>query len=976
MLCLLIFYALSASEAVAQTPVFSQLTDEDGLPGMTIYNLLQDRQAYIWLGTDNGLCRFEGTTFKVYNSPLLKGNEILQTYEHSDGKIFFHNLEGQLAYIENEQIHLYKPKGFIDTIGIRGFEFTEQALWIHPSKGGAIVRYSLDSNELPIKRRLLASEAEYFLFDKDVLIGSFKNKDKPSFSKYSFSKTEGFVKHPLSYSKDLFAIKIFLNKTDRHPMVSFENSVCIMEKDSIKVVFKSPDIINQLSHLNNQLCLLTNSGLKILDSKTYRPALSILEGITTNSILLDKEGNLWIGTADKGLYFIPSLDFQVYQPSNSSFPTNRIHSIFYSKRNNKLLVGQAQGYVTVLENGKITKTIKTRNSGRVTSITQDQRGDFYLGNDRRLQILDSTMAFSREWSISSAKYLFTNQQDNLIICNASSAVLIFSGRTKNYVYKKGEDREILIPRRSYAGIQAFSGTYWLGTTQGLFTRSDTLQAFTHEGKQPYYSVNTILQGKDSTIWVGTQSDGLIKIKNNRLIAAYTKASGLVSNKVKELYLDADQTLWIGTDKGLQIMSPQAEFLDLINKLDGLPSNDITAMHIDSTDVWLGTPDGLVNFKKKNIHKNPAPPAIQITGFNIWDKDTTLHHHYDLDHHQNNLSIVLEGIAFRSRGTTRYQYRMLGVDSNWVTINSQTVRYPTLNPGDYRFEAVALNEDDTPSDTPAVITLSISPPWWKTIWFITLAILGSIGLITSIFYLRIQHIRRREEEKQAFKEQMNELKMQALQVQMNPHFVFNALNAIQKYLTTNEQEQAMIYLARFARLIRLIFEQSKKKEILLEEEFEFLKLYLDLEKLRFHDKVDIQFIVDEEVTQEEGTIKIPPLLIQPVLENAFKHGLLHKQGKGLLKIRFSKKDRLLVCIVEDNGVGREKAKTYGQWKPAEYHSSGLETTRQRLAIFNDKNLNESGESLPTIQVEDLQDKQANATGTRITIHMNIKSFHQV
>jgi len=941
---------------------------------MTIYNLLQDQKSYIWIGTDNGLCRYEGTTFKTYNSPLLKGNEILQTYEHPDGKIYFHNLEGQLGYVENDQIHLYKPEGFIDTLGIRGFEFTDEALWIIPFENMVVIRYSLDAAGNLSNRIRLTSDSNHFIINKGTVFSFSKLKEVLLFDKYTFSNSKGFVKSPLNFPHDLTTIRMLINTPDDRTIITSFNKAYTLEGDTVQLIAESPDIINQMRFFDDQLYLLTNNGLHIKNLQDKYPPLSILKGISTNTALLDKEGNLWVGTAEKGLYLIPSLDFQVYQASNSPFLTNRVHSLYYSQKNKKLLVGQGQGHLTIMKNRQVLNSIKTKTEGRITAIEQDQEGYYYLGNDQQLSITDSSLNFLPLWHTSSVKHLAIVPHNNLIVCSSSSTNLYFSDEENKRLYQsQNKIKKQLIAKRSYAAIEAFSGTYWLGTPQGLYTYSDTLRLFTHAGQPLYCSVNTISQAFDSTIWVGTQSDGLIRIKDNKFISSYTKTEGLVSNKVKELYIDEEQTLWIGTDKGVQIMSPQAEIRGLVNKLDGLPSNDITAIYVDSAQVWLGTPEGLVTFPKKSIHKNSIPPSIRITAFKIWERDSSLQGHYNLNHYQNNLSITFEGIAFRSRGTTRYQYRMIGIDSSWIDTDSRLVRFLALNPGDYRFEVVAVNEDGQISEAPASISLSISPPWWKTLWFITLAILGSIGLIASIFYARLKHLQKREQEKQAFNEQVNELKMQALQVQMNPHFVFNALNAIQKYLTTNEQEQAMIYLARFARLIRLIFEQSKKKEISLEEELEFLRLYLDLEKLRFNEKVEIQLTIEEEVTQEEEIIKIPPLLIQPVIENAFKHGLLHKKEKGFLKIRFSREGSFLVCMIEDNGVGRKKAKTYSQWKPVEYHSSGLETTKQRLAIFNNKTLSESSSALPTIHIEDLVGADNDATGTRVTIHMHIKSY---
>src|SRR5690606_8791202 len=191
----------------------------------------------------------------------------------------------------------------------------------------------------------------------------------------------------------------------------------------------------------------------------------------------------------------------------------------------------------------------------------------------------------------------------------------------------------------------------------------------------------------------------------------------------------------------------------------------------------------------------------------------------------------------------------------------------------------------------------------------------------------------------FNKRLVEVKSQALQTQMNPHFIFNALNAIQQYLTDFDQEKAMSYLAKFARLIRLILEQSKKKTISLESELELLNLYLMLEKLRFKENVEVYLNLPDDIEKEKSEIYLPPLLIQPIIENAFKHGLFHKEGKGRLDITFSKSGKYLKCTIEDNGVGRAATLEKNKWrKKGEHKSSGLDTTTERLQLLhaNDPN----------------------------------------
>ena len=149
-------------------------------------------------------------------------------------------------------------------------------------------------------------------------------------------------------------------------------------------------------------------------------------------------------------------------------------------------------------------------------------------------------------------------------------------------------------------------------------------------------------------------------------------------------------------------------------------------------------------------------------------------------------------------------------------------------------------------------------------------------------------------------------MQALRAQMNPHFIFNCLSSINRFILKNESKTASDYLTRFSRLIRMVLINSQKSMIPLEDELQMLRLYLDMERLRFKNSFDYSIIFTNAI--ETGAIFIPPLLLQPFCENAIWHGLMHKEGQGILNIEFSMKDNILNCIIADNGIGQEKGMT--------------------------------------------------------------------
>ena len=217
--------------------------------------------------------------------------------------------------------------------------------------------------------------------------------------------------------------------------------------------------------------------------------------------------------------------------------------------------------------------------------------------------------------------------------------------------------------------------------------------------------------------------------------------------------------------------------------------------------------------------------------------------------------------------------------------------------------------------------------------------------------------------------VTELEMQALRAQMNPHFIFNCLSSINRFILKNETEAASNYLTKFSRLIRTVLTNSKRPFISLEDELEMLCLYLDMEKLRFKDSFDYSITFINSI--DDGNVFLPPLLLQPFAENAVWHGLMHKEGQGHLEIELSVDERTLTCSITDNGIGRNKAAEIKSKSAQRQKSLGLQITTERLAL-----LNRETDSQTFFNIEDLVDDKGNPAGTRVVLKMNYKDLTQV
>jgi LytS/YehU family sensor histidine kinase len=262
-----------------------------------------------------------------------------------------------------------------------------------------------------------------------------------------------------------------------------------------------------------------------------------------------------------------------------------------------------------------------------------------------------------------------------------------------------------------------------------------------------------------------------------------------------------------------------------------------------------------------------------------------------------------------------------------------------------------------------IPLQIIPPFWQTTWFRILAVVFLSLLFYCFYRYRIYLIRKREGEKTEINKRIAELRLSALRTQMNPHFIFNSISSIQNLISLEKKDDSMDYIGKFSRLIRLILHQAENNSIVLSEEVDLLRLYLEMETLRFEKSFSYHVEVDPKLEEREP--EIPTMIIQPIVENAVVHGLLNKSKKGNLTINFTLKEEFVQCIVEDDGVGRRAAEEIKKGKLFQHNSVATRVTGERLQI-----LNKVFEMPTSIQTIDLTDEAGNPSGTRVIIDLPI------
>ena len=477
-----------------------------------------------------------------------------------------------------------------------------------------------------------------------------------------------------------------------------------------------------------------------------------------------------------------------------------------------------------------------------------------------------------------------------------------------------------------------------------------------------FSVDLAIDTKNNA-WISTFEDGLLKVQNGKVIQNFTEKSGLLSNYLGKLKVDKDN-LWITTDNGLQLYDVKIDKFQNLLKSDGLETYDFVDLEVTDHNVIVASKKGVYLLDKKYCFKEYTTPDVFITSVEVNNKAITDTKKIVLDYDSNSLKIAFNVTGFQKEAFVNYQYRLHEKDK-WQTLDNglDFVKYNSLPSGDYTFEVRAINKSGIASKSQS-IPFEIHTPFWQKWWFYVALSFFAIALSWLLFYY--SSLKKQQKQEQVIKQERAERdllfsQLENLRSQMNPHFIFNALNSIQEYIMTNEKDMASTYLVKFSRLIRMYLNQSRNQEVILKEEVEALKLYLDLEKDRFEDTLKYSIEIDSNVLHK--TIFVPSLFIQPYVENAIKHGLLHKAENRILIVQFKEFNNKLICIIDDNGVGRKEAEVYKKSRIEQHNSFATSANQKRVEL-----LNRMRKHKITVQIIDKVDPNNTTEGTKVIIEI--------
>lgn len=939
----LALFLITLSLAVsAQQYSFQKIGLEQGIPSSRVNDMLQDSRGFFWLATEGaGLVRYDGYEFKTYTPDNARVRPLFTSLcEDQNGDIWAASDNTLLKYDGVSFSYFYLPGNQrIKKISCAGsgrvlvssdrqiFETNAtDTLSVVPMKAvGNVYDLAFDGS------LWMAADSGLFKDGKPVSSEVFKD----------IEAHEGKL-----YCAGNAGVKVWSGDWQILETLPAE----VLSINSQKMVA-----------LDGRNMSLTADGEKLRFSKTNGLPDERLKGC-----YLSNSGVVWL-YSNQGLLKLENTALRLFNEKQGVGP--EVFSVWTDGVD--VLAGTSHG-VTVVKNGEIFNPSRDGYDYGVVLAMEHFDGQTWLGTERGLLKFDGKKYQEVNLPEIAGGYIFALKAHNdaLYIGTGMGIFRYRGGRLINVNSSQGLPFSAV-----YAISEALDGSLWFATyTEGFMRLSEGRWENVREmGGVELDSLrfNSFTAVGANEIWAGTLSEGVYHISKNGFENLTASEVNFAEIKAMQVY---DDRLWISTNKGLTTISKDEGGYKVreVSQVSRLVNESFSpqALLIKNGKLAAGGSAGLLTIDIDQFEKYVEPPKLAITDVELFFGEIQglldysegempfygVPSNLDLPHDLNYLSFTMAGLTGYQPENLIYRYRLKGLTDNWTMAGSRREAiFTNIKPGDYTLQAQVTREGEEWTGAEVNYHFKIAYPLYQRWWFIVAMVL----FLGSLTFIIISDRIKRANQQLRLENSLLEMERKALRLQMNPHFIFNALDSISSFIFKNDPKQAVRYLNNFAKLMRLTLESSMEHIHPVETEVSVLKNYLELEKLRFQGKFEYEIEVDEEIDYDVG---IPPMLIQPHVENAILHGIKPKEGKSFLSIRFILDDELLICEVEDNGIGRKASKKLP--KRQDHRSMATQINRDRIRLLR---LSKSDEV--DIQIIDLE----NPTGTKVIIKLPAESI---
>ena len=997
-------------------------TSQDGLPADHVTCAVEDQDGFMWIGTSGGLCWFDGRRFVDYshrgtgdvpgaiaikcivvddNNNIWVGtnrqgiyhynrreNKWRRYHKDATGNHRIPSNEIETLYVDQEEIIWYGggPSGLSkidirkDTINHYYLDkFPRRNRW--PNAVYGIQQYAGNEDQL-----IFIGQGYIFLFDKRTEeISLLPNQDQPigkmevEYSPHTLAQLGGekiwlgtWINGLWEYdlgAKELSKLTPEPHKLDDEWRVQVakgaEDDVWTIHRKTGVFNYNIPDEIWALNQAQpyNRNSLLSGEYVGAYVSKD-----SLVWIFTTNGLSLivpeyqafryhdydveklnfflesyydsNSDEYLMAYAGDHGAFKVLDEDFTIKETYN--FRTTPSFQAIFKLRNigGKQYLLSDQLFLYDGDNQNITPTrFKIpRSEGRYVDMIEDPSGVYWLlmSNKSLIRYDPKTLDYTKHFIED-----HVNDEGNLYqysdMADIGDRIWVAAG-SELFIHPKD-------------GAESSSRYQFKDGSMVKIATSSDIQ------KRGY--IEQIVEADEHCAWILMNTEGLIKVcidQANDLTLVEIKDKNDLSQLQSpiDMVKGSADDFWIATYNGLVHADHSLSTFRVFNQMHGLKSTNLSqGLNKTNNKLLVGMSKGFAEVNMSQLLYQRINTTCKIIKATLDTTDLITSDQREFNYLHNDLTLEVSTPNYHDARTVQYAHKLSGINEDWIFTGSDQYifQYDNLSPGDYSFEVKAKSESMPWSDI-ASLEFSIGSPFWDRSWFRILLALIALLMIYLIYKLRM----RRVIEKEKINTQIAELENVALRSQMNPHFIFNSLNSIKSLMLLDQKEESIKYLTHFSKMVREVLSISQETLITLERELALLSLYIEIEQLRFHEKFKYKLTIFDDI--DISDIQIPPLLVQPYVENAIWHGLLHKEGPSQLKIDVRRDTQDILIIISDNGIGRKASRALA--------SQSLSHRKKHLGMHLNQRRVELMDQQSSISIEDLYDNEGSSMGTRVII----------
>jgi len=1028
---------LSTAQDYFQNPV--ELTVEQGLPSDSIHVITRDSRGFVYIGTDEGLCRYDGITLETFADRVtlpaaLGDSRVYDILEDTvSERLWVGTLSGLIAWdpvtdhYDHFQADLERQDSLPDNIIRDLYRDRQGALWISCWTRG-LVRYwpehrrfqRFEFDVSPGSSSLVGVNATRL--NSIVAIAQDREDEQvlwlaTSAGLLRFNKASGGYKlyyyemadENLAYLGNSLKT-LYLHSDGRIYLGSFDIASVFDPSTETFSTIEMPEAELKGDPLRgvtaicpkseHELWITYSDGVVLYDTRQQRCIFKkendYALGYHYGAWMVDEQGRLWNGTERNGIFLYDPLRQQA-----ETFP-------FHIAGNNLLYIPRAirespdgdKLYVCVEEGEGLY--IFNRERGRWTTVrppaaalTADKAfmGVDLAWSEGRLMVLSSNQLFRLsddeqrlipvtlpmgEGTFRFRRILY-DRRGNLWLTSRREGVYRINTDGSYDHYREALNDES--GTNMYIWVEHIfedsRGWIWIRRARSYCIYQPENDRFIkfpfYAGHSPntYRYLRNFAEDQNGRVWLASMEDGLGYTIANQpeagIVRKFSEDEGLPDNKITSIATDSKGNIWMITGKGLLRLDTKDFSFKLFGPGYGLPARGTNLTLLSSGEMVIAWERGGISiFHPDSLRTNQELPQPYLTSFKVFDQEIAGafqlldQQELRLSYRQNFFSLEFSSVAYSISHRNAFAYKLEGFDEDWTYAGGRRyAAYTNVPGGDYVFLLRAANNEGQWSNIDYALPIRISTPWWQSWLFRITLFLLLLGIGYSIYRYRVNNIRHEERLRSDFEKKLANVEMSALRAQMNPHFIFNCLNSIDYYILKNETDKASDYLNRFSRLIRLILQNSSANYVNLKDELEALKLYMEMESLRFDNKFRYEVCVAKDLDLD--SVEIPPMLFQPYVENAIWHGLMHKAGVGKVSLTLSLHNNVLHCIIQDDGIGRKEAQRLKSKASLRKKSMGMSITSDRIDLIN-----RLYDSNTKVKVIDLEDDRERGVGTKVEL----------